>query len=104
MGRRAPPVRRRSGLHGVLAPNQAAFRDRSILGRQAGNIPMPGLPGAPINATDTSDDPGDVLQPGRVRCAHAASTPDHASRRSSVRAVRPTSYPGDPLTARKAEW
>jgi hypothetical protein len=50
-------------LHGLLAPN--AKRRSEIVpsaGRQAGNIPVPGLPGVPINATDTSDDPGDVPQ------------------------------------------
>ena len=31
-------------------------------GRTAGNLPVLGLPGAPIHATDSSDDPGDVLQ------------------------------------------
>ena len=50
-------------LHGLLAPN--AKRRSEIVpsaGRQADKIPVPGLPGAPINATDTSDDPGDVPQ------------------------------------------
>ncbi|MDQ3565052.1 MAG: transposase [Pseudomonadota bacterium] len=72
-------------FHGVLAPN-AKLRAEIIpsSGRQAGNLPVPGSPGGPVNATDTSDDHGDTPHPSApTRISWASGCSNECSRSTS---------------------
>jgi putative transposase len=54
-------------FHGVLAPN-AKLRPEIIpsSGRQAGNVPVPGFPSAPVNANAHSADHGETPHPSTL--------------------------------------